>query len=163
MADRKRPIVAPVKKGKSAPIEPQKRKKATDQNVEDSRAAGRIIAAIFDVHEDDLWKPRKARNAGVRFARQTLHYVLHTELQLSVHVIADIFDRDRKTISPSIPAFEEAREHTLQDEALKELGRLVRQAVDYAKAWRVAITEGVAEATRLAAEAGEEPEDDDDD
>ena len=89
-----------------------------------------VIAAVsleFGLTELNLTSPRK-QSTRIRFARQVAMYLVHVVYELNHTHIANLFHKDRSTVSHACKVIEDSRDDHVFDRKLIRLENFLRQA-----------------------------------
>ncbi len=89
-----------------------------------------VIGAVsleFGLTELDITRPRK-QSPHLRFARQVAMYLSHVVYELNHTHVANLFNKDRSTVSHACKVVEESRDDAVFDMKLIRLENFLRQA-----------------------------------
>lgn len=87
------------------------------------------VCEALDVHPMALFANGRGKRKAA-FARQTAMYLCRLVFKMTLHEIAECFDRDRTTVAHAVLRIEEAREDTRFDAKLRKIEALLRQVAD---------------------------------
>ncbi len=88
----------------------------------------RLVCFSHAVCEKEVAGPDRG-SLQVTRTRQTIMYLLHTKLSLQFQEIANVFGRDRKTVSHGCRVVEWSRDDPMHDCALSELEEMIDLAI----------------------------------
>lgn len=94
--------------------------------------AREIVCEGFGVFECDLSRRSRGDNR-LALARQTAMYLAHVVGQLTLNEVADVFGRDRSTVSHGCIHIEDRRDSPVFDMQIEYMEKRLRERID---AWR---------------------------
>ncbi|MCB1463847.1 MAG: hypothetical protein KDJ90_15830 [Nitratireductor sp.] len=89
-----------------------------------ARFVVRLVACAMQANEEEMLSPRRGTAEAAR-ARQVVMYLLHTSLSISYADIADMFERDRTTVSHACRTIEDLRDDPMHDDQIASLEEMV--------------------------------------
>lgn len=98
-----------------------------------ARFVVRLVACALQIDEGDMLSGRRG-TAEVARARQIAMYLLHTSLSVSYMDVADMFGRDRTTVSHACRTVEDLRDDPMHDDMLLKLDEMVDLARSMSRA-----------------------------
>ena len=89
-----------------------------------ARFVVRLVACTLQTDADEMLSGRRG-TAEVARARQVAMYLLHTSLSVPYMDVADMFGRDRTTVSHACRTIEDLRDDPMHDDMLLQLEEMV--------------------------------------
>ncbi len=98
-----------------------------------ARFVVRLVACALQIDEGEMLSGRRG-SAEVARARQIAMYLLHTSLSVPYMDVADMFGRDRTTVSHACRTVEDLRDDPMHDDMLSKLDEMVDLARSMSRA-----------------------------